>query len=61
MNKFRARYDNVMYHDVPEHVGDAIVTFETEVKAISREETVVDVAVFLQKWWRHLVRLVWKF
>ena len=49
MNKFRARYDNVMYHDVPEHVGDAIVAFETEVKAISREETVVDVAVFLQK------------
>ena len=49
MNKFRAQYDNWMYHDVPEHVGDAVVAFETEVKAVGREETVVDIAVFLQK------------
>ena len=36
------------YHDVPEHVGDEVVTFETQVEAISRVVAVVDVAILLQ-------------
>ena len=37
------------YHDVPEHVGDAVVAFLTEMEAIWCKETVVDVTILLQQ------------